>query len=62
MQTVLASLTRLRIRGEFITGADNGDLDNVVLNGVPEPASFVLAMIAFAMCPFRHRGKKALDR
>jgi hypothetical protein len=36
MLAVLSSLDRLRIRGEFITGADNGDLDNVVLNGVPE--------------------------
>lgn len=33
VQSVLASLTRLQIRGEFISGSDNGDLDNVVLNG-----------------------------
>ena len=41
---VLSDLTSLRIRGEFITGSDNGDLDNVVLNAtsVPEPNSLVL--------------------
>ncbi len=39
VQAVLTNLTRLQIRGEFITGPDNGDLDNVVLNGLPEPAS-----------------------
>jgi hypothetical protein len=48
MLAVLSSLDRLRIRGEFITGADNGDLDSVVLNGapdanaVPEPGSLML--------------------
>jgi hypothetical protein len=48
MLAVLSSLDRLRIRGEFITGADNGDLDNVVLNGAseanaaPEPGSLLL--------------------
>ncbi|HEX4412653.1 MAG TPA: laminin B domain-containing protein [Lacipirellulaceae bacterium] len=33
IKSVLANLTSLQIRGEFISGADNGDLDNVVLNG-----------------------------
>lgn len=44
---VLSNLTSLRIRGEFITGDDNGDLDNVVLNAspVPEPNSLVLASL-----------------
>lgn len=48
MQTVLSSLTDLRIRGEFRTGADTGSLDNVFLNGTlpsaaaPEPASVSL--------------------
>ncbi len=48
-QTALASLTSLRIRGEFINGDDNGDLDNVILNSppaaavtIPEPGSFAL--------------------
>jgi hypothetical protein len=44
---VLADLSSLRIRGEFITGPDNGDLDNVVLhaNAVPEPISLSLFAI-----------------
>lgn len=46
-QTVLTSLTSLSIRGEYISGADNGDLDNVFLNtpsavAVPEPGSLAL--------------------
>jgi alkaline phosphatase D len=45
-QTVLSSLTRLRIRGEFITGPDNGDLDNVVLHGVPEPSFWLILLSA----------------
>ena len=39
LQTVLGSLTQLRIRGEFIAGADTGRLDNVVVNTVPVPAA-----------------------
>lgn len=31
MRTVLSSLTALQIRGEYITGADTGGLDNVIL-------------------------------
>lgn len=37
---VLADLTDLQIRGEYISGADVGDLDNVVL--VPEPSAIAL--------------------
>lgn len=66
MQTVLSNLTRLRIRGEFITGPDNGDLDNVVLNGVvpsavPEPGSLTLGGLGLAtLLGFtRLRGKRA---
>lgn len=48
IQDVLSDVTGLRIRGEFIVGPDNGDLDNVVLNAnstaVPEPSSLVLLM------------------
>jgi len=34
MQMVLSNLTELRIRGEYRTGPDTGDLDNVMLHGV----------------------------
>jgi hypothetical protein len=30
---VLGALADLQIRGEYIVGADTGDLDNVVLDG-----------------------------
>ena len=36
IQTVLSDLTDLRIRGEFVVGADTGGLDNVVLNSTCE--------------------------
>lgn len=42
IQQVLGNLSALRIRGEFITGPDNGDLDNVVMAAVPEPQAYVL--------------------
>jgi hypothetical protein len=49
VQSVLANLTSLRIRGEFITGADNGDLDNVVLAAVPEPETWALWLAGLAL-------------
>jgi hypothetical protein len=55
VQAVLASLTRLRIRGEFISGSDNGDIDNVVLNGVPEPDSLVVALFSLTLLFKRQR-------
>ena len=39
-QQVLGDVTDLQIRGEYVSGSDVGDLDNVVL--VPEPATMVL--------------------
>lgn len=42
IQQTLGALAALRIRGEFITGADNGDIDNVVMTAVPEPQSYLL--------------------
>ena len=46
LDTTLSALTALRIRGEFRSGADQGRLDNVVLNGesatVAEPTSLAL--------------------
>jgi hypothetical protein len=49
LHAVLGSLAGLRIRGEFITGADNGDLDNVVLAAVPEPESWTLWLLGLAL-------------
>lgn len=34
MNIVLSALTALYIRGEFVTGSDRGDLDNVILRGI----------------------------
>jgi hypothetical protein len=42
IHNVLGNLTALRIRGEFISGPDNGDLDNVVMAAIPEPQAYML--------------------
>lgn len=58
MQMVLGDLTGLRIRGEFITGSDNGDLDRVILNGVPEPNCFwAIGIFSFLI----HRKSRRTD-
>jgi hypothetical protein len=65
LRFVLSDLRRLRIRGEFISGADNGDLDNVVLEGyrsaVPEPGSLTLLGLGGAtlLGLFHRRGRRA---
>jgi len=46
-QQVLASLTQLRIRAEYQTGADTGLLDNVSL--VPEPTNVVMLLLGLAI-------------
>ena len=43
MLQVLGNVTDLQIRGEFVTGADIGSLDNVTM--VPEPATLALLAI-----------------
>lgn len=55
IQSVLANVTSLRIRGEFITGDDNGDLDNVVLNGIPSPAATSVFLVAGFLASTRRR-------
>lgn len=40
MLQVLANITDLQIRGEYVTGSDTGSLDNVRM--VPEPATMML--------------------
>jgi len=48
--TVLGSLDRLRIRGEFITGSDTGRLDSVSISTVPIPGAvwlFGSALVGF---------------
>jgi hypothetical protein len=44
IQTVLANLADLQIRGEFRTGADSASLDNVILT--PEPSGALLVLLA----------------
>jgi hypothetical protein len=41
-QSILGNITRLQINAEFITGADNTRLDNVILGAVPEPQTWLM--------------------
>jgi len=41
-QSILGNITRLQINAEFITGADNTRLDNVILGAVPEPQTYLM--------------------
>lgn len=54
IQTVLANLTDLQIRGEYRTGADTASLDNVMLV-VPEPSTLSLSLLALAALATRRR-------
>lgn len=58
MHSVLASVTSLKIRGEFITGPDNGDLDNVVLGAVPEPQTYAMMAAGLALLGWIVRRRK----
>ena len=49
IQQVLTNVGSLRIRGEFITGPDNGDLDNVVMAAIPEPQTYLLFAVGLGM-------------
>lgn len=54
--TVLSSLDRLRIRGEYINGADVGSLDNVSVTVVPVPgAVYLLGSSLLAVASYRKR-------
>ena len=47
--SVLGNTSSLRIRGEFITGSDNGDLDNVILAAVPEPETYAMMLAGLGL-------------
>jgi hypothetical protein len=59
---VLGSLNSLRIRGEFITGSDNGDLDNVIMTVVPEPATYALFGLGLGIVAWGLRWRRTDDR
>jgi hypothetical protein len=50
MIAVLSGLTALEIRGEHISGADTGSLDNVILDAGPAPEPFTFALVGLALC------------
>jgi len=58
IQQALASVTSLRIRGEFISGPDNGDLDNVVMAAIPEPQTYLLFGAGLGAVAWTVRGRK----
>lgn len=47
--SVLGNTSALRIRGEFITGSDNGDLDNVIMAAVPEPETYAMMLAGLGL-------------
>ncbi len=54
LQSVLASLDRLAIQADWLTGGDTVTLDNVVLAGpavgaVPEPATWAMLILGFGV-------------
>lgn len=55
IQQVLSSITSLRIRAEFQTGADTGHLDNVSLVPEPQGALLLAGGIAALLCLHRAR-------
>jgi hypothetical protein len=55
IQTVLCSLTGLRIRAEYQTGADTDSLDNVILAAVPEPSTIAPLLAGLALVGWRVR-------
>lgn len=62
LRDVLGSLSALHIRGEFITGPDNGDLDNVVLTAVPEPENYTLMGAGLVVVAWMTRRRRASSR
>ena len=52
---ILGNVTRLQINGEFVTGADNSRLDNVVLGAVPEPETYLMLLGGLAVLALKRR-------
>ena len=56
---VLANVTSLQIRGEFISGPDNGDLDHVLLAPIPEPETWALMLAGLGLIGAAARRRRA---
>lgn len=48
-QGILSNVTRLQVNAEFITGADNTRLDNVILGPVPEPEAYAMLLAGLGL-------------
>ncbi|MDR6983928.1 hypothetical protein J2X32_002570 [Rheinheimera pacifica] len=57
---ILSSVTRIRIRGEFIEGTDTGRLDNVLLNkmSIPAPPTISLMGLGVLFATYRFKENK----
>jgi hypothetical protein len=56
---VLSNVTRLQINAEFITGADNSRLDNVILGPVPEPETYAMLLAGLGLIAASVKRRKA---
>jgi hypothetical protein len=57
-QSVLSNVTRIQVNAEFITGADNSRLDNVILGPVPEPETYAMLLAGLGLMGALARRRK----
>jgi len=52
---VLANLTLFNLRGDWHTGVDQSDLDNVRILAIPEPETWALLLAGLGLLGFAAR-------
>ncbi|HEU4644009.1 MAG TPA: laminin B domain-containing protein [Burkholderiales bacterium] len=58
LQQVLANLSLFNLRGDWHTGSDQSDLDNVRILAIPEPGSYALLLAGLGLLGFVARRRK----